>query len=56
MKTPFVRNARLQYRTATIEIAAGRNPWVVVNDGRPTRRMLPSLERVAVDYLQGTTR
>jgi len=27
-----------------------------VNDERLTRRMLPSLERVAVDYLQGTTR
>jgi len=27
-----------------------------VNDERLTRRMLPSLERVAVDDLQGTTR
>jgi hypothetical protein len=45
----------LQYRTATIEIAVDDNP-VVVNDERLTRRMLPSPERVAVDYLQGTTR
>jgi len=27
-----------------------------VNDERLTRCMLPALERVAVDYLQGTTR
>jgi len=27
-----------------------------VDDERLTRRMLPSLERVVVDYLQGTTR
>jgi len=29
MKTPFVRNARLQYKTATIEIAAegNRRSW-----------------------------
>ena len=32
--------------TATVEIAADNNP-VVVNDERLTRRMLPSLERVA---------
>jgi len=45
----------LQYRTATVEIAAADNP-VVVNDARLTRRMLPSLKRVEVDYLQGTKR
>jgi len=55
MGTPSVRNARLQYKTATIEIAADNSP-VVVNGSRLTRRMLPSLKRVAVDYLQGTAR
>jgi len=55
MGTPSVGNAGLQYRTATLAIAADDNP-VVVNDERLTRCMLPSLERVAVDYLQDTPR
>jgi hypothetical protein len=38
MKTPSVRNARLQYKTATIEIAADRNPRVVVDYLQGTTR------------------